>query len=252
MKKVKKYNSRNSLRRDMLELNPVYKDFVSGLKCGSGKFFFCRVCELDVGMKARGSGEFARHFRSDSHWCKDVTFCVHMGLSVLNRLMEPMVLSDTQMANFKSRAFVDLAEGYPFPEDLVPKHSTVTSRVPFMTLVSGFSDLLQSWSDYTLLRRLWGHFCSSVGAGHLTYSILWRSSHTVVSCLGFSVFSLLRPLCCFSFFSVGGCWPLLNCNFLLNLVVSVFPVSRLCSESVWSDVEEYSQLQRVCRSVRED
>ena len=177
-KKVKKYSSRNDLRRDMLELNPFYKDFVSGPKCGSGKFFFCRV---SFGMKAQGVGEFARHFRSDGHRYNDVTFRVHMGLPVLNRLMEPMVLSDNQIADYKSWTFVDLAEGYPFPEDLVPKHSTVSSRVPFMTLVSSFCELLRSGGDYTVLRRLWGHFCSSVDAEQLNYSVRWSRSETVVS-----------------------------------------------------------------------
>ena len=90
-KKVKKYSSRNRLRRDMLTLNPAYEIFVSGSKSGSDKFFFCRVCHRDVGMKAQGAGEFARHFRSDGHWFRDVTYRVHMGLPVLNRLMEPAV-----------------------------------------------------------------------------------------------------------------------------------------------------------------
>ena len=151
-------------------------------------------------MKAQCSGEFARHVRSDSHWFKEVTYRVHMGLPVLNRLMEPMILSDTQIADYKSRPFVDLAEGYP-----VPKHSTVTSRVPFMTLVPSFCDLLQSRGDYTLLRRLWGHFCSSVGSGQLTFSTRWSRSETVVTCHDFSFFSSSATLLFFVFL----CWWLL-------------------------------------------
>ena len=91
--KPKTYSSRNCLHRRMLKLHPAFPDFVSGPKCGSGKFFFCRVCRRDVGMKAHGSGEFARHFQSDSHWFKDVTYRVHMNWQVLNRLMQPMELS---------------------------------------------------------------------------------------------------------------------------------------------------------------
>ena len=60
--KVKKYSSRNYLHRRMLSLHPAFSDFVSGPQSGSGKFFFCRVCRRDVGMKAHGSNEFARHF----------------------------------------------------------------------------------------------------------------------------------------------------------------------------------------------
>ena len=117
--KEKKYRKR--LHRRMLSLHPAFPDFVSGAKCGSGKFSFCRVCHRDIGMKAHGSGEFARHFQSDSHWFKDVTYRVHMKLPVLNRLMEPMELSASLLADYRARPFEDLSEGYPFPEDLVPR-----------------------------------------------------------------------------------------------------------------------------------
>ena len=177
----------------MLNLHPVYRDFASGSKCGSGKKFFSCSCQRDIGMKAQGSGEFARHFRSDGHWIKDVTYRVHMGRPVLNRLMKPMTLSESQLADYKSRAFVDSAERYPFPKILVPKHATVTSRVPFMTLVSSFCDLLQSGGDFTLLRRLWGHFCSSFGSQKLDFAVNWSGSETVVSRL------LLLVMCFFWF-----------------------------------------------------
>ena len=95
-------------------------------------------------MKAHGSGDIIRRFGSDRHWYRDVTYRVHMGLPVLNRLLEPMELSESQMAEYRARHFVDLAEGYPFPEELIPKHCQVKSRVPFMTLVSCFCDLRQS------------------------------------------------------------------------------------------------------------
>ena len=69
--------------------------------------FHCRVCGRDVAMKAHGSGGFSRCFRSDAHWFRDVTYWVHMGLQNLNRLMEPMELSDDQ------RAFCGLERGVP-------------------------------------------------------------------------------------------------------------------------------------------
>ena len=133
--KGKKYSSRNVLHRRMLSLHPAFSDFVSGAMNGKGSHFHCRVCKRDVGMKAHGSGEFAGHFQFDGHWFKNVTYRVHMGLPVLNRLMEPMELSESQLAEYRSRAFEHLSEGYPFPEDLIPKHSRLDSRVPFMTLV---------------------------------------------------------------------------------------------------------------------
>ena len=58
--------------------------------------------------------------------------------------MEPMTLSSRQEDDFCSRPFVDLGPEFPFPEDLLPKHAKVDSKVPFMTLVSCFCDWLRS------------------------------------------------------------------------------------------------------------
>ena len=180
--KPKTNSSRNYLHRRMLKLHPAFPDFVSGPKCGSSKFFSCRVCRRDVGMKAHGSGEFARHFQSDSHWFKDVTYRVHMNLQVLNRSMEPMELSANQLADCRSRPFEDLAEGFPFPEDLLPKHSRVDSRVPYMTLVGCLCELLRSGGDFILLRRLWGHFLASLFEDQEPlFALSWSRSETVVS-----------------------------------------------------------------------
>ena len=171
--KEKKYSSRNYLHRRMLNLHPAFPDF-----------FFCRVCRRDVGMKAHGSGEFARHFQSDSHWFKDVTYRVHMKLPVLNRLMEPMELSASQLAEYQSRPFEDLSEGYPFPEELLPKHSRVGSKVRFMTLVGCLCELLRSGGDFLLLRRLWRHFLASLSEEQgPQFALNWSRSETVVSIL---------------------------------------------------------------------
>ena len=96
---------------------------MTGSTTGEGTHFHCRVCKRDVAMEAQGSGEFGRHFRSDANWFKDVTYRVHMGLQVLNRLMEPMELSASQLADYNSQPFCDLSGEYPFPEDLLPKNS---------------------------------------------------------------------------------------------------------------------------------
>ena len=155
---TKKYSSRKLLHRRMLDLHPAYKSFVSGAKNGQATYFHCLVCRRDVAMIAHGSGEFGPHFVSDKHWLKDVAYRVHMGLPVLNRLMEPMVLTEAQLAEYRSKPFEDLGEKYPFPEDLVPKHSRVETKVSFMTFVGCLGELLRSGGDFTLLRRLWGAF----------------------------------------------------------------------------------------------
>ena len=167
----------------MLDLHPAYKSFVSGAKNGQATHFHCRVCCRDVAMKAKGSGEFKRLFDSDKHWVKDVTYRVHMGLPVLNRLIEPMEMTEAELAEYRAKPFEDLGEEYPFPEDLVAKHSRVESEVPFMTFVG---ELLRSGGEFSLLRRLWGHFCSSLGDRKTEFALNWSRSETVVRCSSFS------------------------------------------------------------------
>ena len=109
-KTPKKYGSRKLLHCRVLDLHPAYKSFVSGAKNGQATYFHCRVCLRDVAMKAQGSGEFRRHFESDKHWIKNVTYGVHMGLPVLNRLMEPMDVTEVQIAEYRAKLFEDLGE----------------------------------------------------------------------------------------------------------------------------------------------
>ena len=187
----------------MLSLHPAFPHFVSGAKNGKGSYFHCRVCKRDVGMKAQCSGEFARHFQADGHWFKGVTYRVHMGLPVLNRLMEPMELSEGQLAEYHSKAFEDLSEGYPFPEDLLPKHSRVESKVPFMTLVSCVCELLCSGGDFVLFRRLWSHFLLTLPKEKgPQFNLNWSRSETVVSMCLFVLylFALRIILACGCFF----------------------------------------------------
>ena len=94
-------------------------------------------------MKAHGSGEFGRPSESDKHWFKDVTYRVQMGLPVLNRLMEPMELTESQLAEYRAKPFEDRGEVYPFPEDLLSKHSRVESKVSFMTFVLCLGELFR-------------------------------------------------------------------------------------------------------------
>ena len=185
----------------MLDLHPAYKSFVSGAKNGHATYFYCRVCCRDVAMKTQGSGEFKRHFESDRHWFKDVTYRVHMGLPVLNRLMEPMEMTEAQLAEYRAKPFEDLGEEYPFPEDLVAKHSRVESKVPFMTFVGCLGELLRTGGDFSLLRKLWGHFCLSLGDRKTEFALNWSRSETVVRCSLF--FCALDKLFPFLFFSVS-------------------------------------------------
>ena len=172
-------------------------------------------------MKALGAGEFKKHFSSDGHWYRDMRYRVHMGLPVYNRLLEPMELSASQIADFKSRDFVDLAKGFPFPEDLLPKHFQVGSKVLFMTLISGICEWLRSGGDFALLRRLWANFRASLGESAPEYEMSWSRTETVASVVShflcfrcrfflfrvegsFVSFSLLTGMIVFSLLFVSG------------------------------------------------
>ena len=166
----------------MLSLDPLYPEFVSGPKSGIGRFFFCKVCRRDVSMATRGATEFKRHVGSEGHWVRDVTYRVHMGIPIYNSLMERTELTAEQRTEYSVRPIEDLAEGYPFLEDLLPKYSKVDSKVPFMTLSSSLCDVLRSGGDFDLVRRLWSHFCVALGTREPEFKLNWSRSETLFSC----------------------------------------------------------------------
>ena len=77
--------------------------------------------------------------------------------------------------------FVDLGGELPFPEDMLLKHSKADSKVPLMTLVSSLNDVRRSGGDFTLIRRLWGYFLSSLGGREPEFTLQWSRTETVVS-----------------------------------------------------------------------
>ena len=152
------YSARNRLRRDMIGDNPIYQLFVSGSSTGSDKLFFCKICHRNVSMESRGASEFARHFFGNRHWQLDMTYRVQHDLPVFNRLMDPMELSEAQVADFMNRPSKGLAEGFSFPEDLLPACTRVDSSVPLMTMISSVLELFRCGGSYTLLRNCGGAF----------------------------------------------------------------------------------------------
>ena len=178
--KKRTYSSRNRLRRDMVRGHPVLELFVSGASTGSEKHFFCTICHKDVSMETRGAGELVRHFSGHRHWQADVTYRVHQGLPVFNKLMDPLELSESQRSDFLSRPFKDKSEGYNFPEDLLPSCTRVDSVVPLLTMVNCLVELLRAGGTYVFLRRLWGCFRATLGPDNPLYSLNWSKSESLV------------------------------------------------------------------------
>ena len=128
----------------MVRGHPVLELFVSGASTGSEKHFFCTICHKDVSMETRGAGELVRPFSGRRHWQADVTYRVHQGLPVFNKLMDPLELSESLRSDFLSRPFKDKSEGYSFPEDLLPSCTRVDSVVPLLTMVNCLVELLRT------------------------------------------------------------------------------------------------------------
>ena len=180
-RKKKKYSSRNHLRKDMVAGDEILSEFVSGSKNGLTTYFFCTMCERDVSMISRGASELVRHFTSERHWERDVTYRVHKGMPVFNQLRQLITLTDEELSQYRSRPFKEKAVGYLFPEDRLPKHSEIRSRVPLLTMVSCLTEVLRGGGSYTMLRRLWGFFCASLAESDPLYRVTWSKPETLVS-----------------------------------------------------------------------
>ena len=176
------YSPRNRLRRDVDGDNPIYQLFVSGSSTGSDKLFFCKICHRDVSMEARGASEFTRQFFGKRHLQLDMTYRVQHDLPVFNRLMDPMELSEAQVADFMSRLSKGLAKGFSFPEDLLPACTRVDSSVPLMTMINSVLELFRCGGSYTLLRKLWGSFRATLGPEEPLFSLKWDRAETLVRC----------------------------------------------------------------------
>ena len=179
--RTRAYSSRNRLRRDMLKDTPIFELFVSGSSTGSDKHFYCMICHRDVSMESRGAGEFSRHFFGKRHWLLDITYRVQNNLSTYNRLMDPMEMSVTQIDEYMNRPGKGKAEGFSFPEDLLPACTQVDSSIPLMTLINCLLELLRSGGSYTLLRKLWGCFRATLGPEDPLFKLNWSRPESLVS-----------------------------------------------------------------------
>ena len=171
---------RNRLRRSMVKDHPVFELFVSGSSSGIDSAFFCTLSQRDVSIAAKGVREITRHFASDKHWLLDVTYRVHQGLQVYNKLLDPMELSESQMQEYLSRPCKEKPEGFSFPEDLLPSCTRVESSVPVMTMVNCLIEMLRSGGDYLFLRKLWGHFRATLASENPLYNRFWSRGESLV------------------------------------------------------------------------
>ena len=48
-------------------------------------------------MVSREASELVRHFSSDRHWERDVTYRVHKGMAIFNQLRQSIALTDEEL-----------------------------------------------------------------------------------------------------------------------------------------------------------
>ena len=159
----------------------ILSEFVSGSKNGQSTCFLCTMCKRDVSMVSRGAVKLGRHFGSDRHWERDVTYRVHEGMPIFNQLRQPIALTDEELDQYRSRPFKEKAVGYLFPEDRLPKHSQIRFRVPLLTMVSCLTEVWRGGGSYTMLRRFWDFFCASLAKTDPLYRVTWIKPESLVS-----------------------------------------------------------------------
>ena len=127
------------------------------------------------------AAEFSRHFFGKRHWQLDVAYRVRNNMPIYNRLMDPMVPYESQLAEYREWPSKGRSEKFGFPEDLLPACNQANSSVPLMTMVNCLVELLRSGGSYTLLRRLWGSFRATLGRDSPLYSLNWSQAESLVS-----------------------------------------------------------------------
>ena len=120
-----------------------------------------------------------QHYKSDGHWLKDVTFRVHMGFHVYNRLMEPMNLSENQLADFRSRLQLRaLSEGLPFLNECCPSMHRLVRECHSSLWRPVWEICCAVWVTFFSCDDRC--FCTTSDEREPVYNLRWSRSETVV------------------------------------------------------------------------
>ena len=103
------------------------------------------------------------------------TLCIFTHSSFL---MDPMEKSSEQVADFLSRPSKGLAEGFSFPEDLLPACTRIDSSIPLLTMVK---EMVRCGGSFILLRKFWGCFRATLGPENFLFSLNWSRAESLVN-----------------------------------------------------------------------
>ena len=132
-------------------------------------------------MQSHGAREFTRHYSSDKHWFRDVTFRVQQDLPVYNQLMNPITLTAEEREGYLSQLRIEKDDGFNFLEDLLPPCTRADSSVPLVTMVNCVAELCRCRVHYTLVRKLWGCFRATLCPKNPLNNPHWDRWETLVS-----------------------------------------------------------------------
>ena len=121
------------------------------------------ICHRDVSVESRGAGEFGRPFFGKRHWLLDITYRVQNNLLTYNRLMDPMELSAAQVDEYMNRPRKGKAEGFSFPEDLLPACTQVDSSIPLIAAEKLFVGVPSQWWQLHSPEETVGLFSGNTG-----------------------------------------------------------------------------------------
>ena len=185
-KRKRRKAEKNVLSRQLLTC-PALMDFMTGSSDGAVNKFHCCFCNKDISILSKGFREPMRHFLCISHQKRDQRYHLaeHQFIYELNGTdtIPSSDLTEGERQIILARKPVVLTGPYPFPEDNHRDLSHITSEVPLSTLLTCVMELLRHGGNYSLLRKQWCQFRSSLGTQSGLSGSSWSKSETLVSIL---------------------------------------------------------------------
>ena len=113
-------------------------------------------------------------------------------MPIFDQLRQWIALTDEELNQYRSGPFKDKAVWYLFPEDRLPKHSQIPSRVPLLP------DGCLAWRrQLHHASSFVGFFCASLAKTDPLYRVTWNKPETRDS-FGFETSALILGAICLS------------------------------------------------------
>ena len=183
--KRKKRNSEKNVLSRLHCTCPALRDFVTGSSDGDPNKFHCIFCNRDISILTKGPRELMRHFLCATHQRRDQRYHLEENQFIyeLNGVdvIPASELTQEETDIIMTRKAVVASGPFAFPEDNHQNLEHITSEVPISTLLTCVLELLRHGGSYSLLRKQWCQFRSSLGTHSGLTGSSWSKSETLVS-----------------------------------------------------------------------